>query len=157
MCLLCPNKNEFDKCWKVKKHLVEQHVFCARFCFMCHTCDKTLVRRQSHLKCPNIKPRDLIPIHRQTSTHGEEAVHMLREYKDKQMPHKWEEHLKRVPLLSTRISQLSNTPPVKHTKDLAPATLKQSSLPEKSSDRNQPWTAWGGVPSRPRPWPEHFV
>ena len=99
---------------------------------MCHTCDKTLVRRQSHLTCPNIKPRDLIPMHRQTGTHREEAGHMLREYNNKQMPCKWEEHLKRVLLLSTRISRLSNTPPVMHTKDLAPATLKQSSLPEKS-------------------------
>ena len=99
---------------------------------MCHTCDKALVRRQSHLKCPNIKPKDLIPMHRQTGTHGEEAAHMLREYNNKQMPHKWEERLKMVPLLSTWISQLSNTPPVKNTKDLAPATLKQPSLPEKS-------------------------
>ena len=133
MCLLCPNKNEFDKRWKVRKHLEEQHIFCVGFCFMCHTCDKTLVRRQSHLKSPNIKPRDLIPMHRQTRTHGEEAAHIVREYTDKQMPHKWEEYFKMVPLLFTWLSQLSNTPPVKHTKDLAPATLKQPSLPEKST------------------------
>ena len=132
MCLLCPNKKEFDKCWKVKKHLEEQH---SGFCFMCPTCDKTLVRRQSHLECPNVKPRELIPMHRQTGTHGEEAARMLREYKEKQMPNQWEERLKRAPLLSTPVSPLPKTPPVKHPKDLAPSSLKRPSITIKSKPK----------------------
>ena len=132
MCLLCPNKKEFDKCWKVRKHLEEQH---SGFCYMCPTCDKTLVRRQSHLECPNVKPRDLIPMHRQTGTHGEEAARMLREYKEKQMPNQWEERLKRTPLLPTPVSPLPKTPPVKHPKDLAPASLKRPSITIKSKPK----------------------
>ena len=132
MCLLCPNKKEFDKCWKVRKHLEEQH---SGFCYMCPTCDKTLIRRQSHVECPNVKPRDLIPMHRQTGTHGEEAARMLREYKEKQMPNQWEERLKRTPLLPTPMSPLPKTPPVKHPKDLAPASLKRPSITIKSKPK----------------------
>ena len=132
MCLLCPNKKEFDKCWKVRKHLEDQH---SGFCYMCPTCDKTLVRRQSHLECPNVKPRDLIPMHRQTGTHGEEAARMLREYKEKQMPNQWEERLKRTPLLPTPVSPLPKTPPVKHPKDLAPASLNRPSITIKSKPK----------------------
>ena len=128
MCLECPNKKEFDKCWKDKKHLEEQHY---GFCLMYPTYD----RRQSHLECPNIKPRDLIPMHRQTSTHGEEAVSIMREYREKQIPHLWEERLKRAPLLPTAIRPLSNTPPVKHPNYFAQAALTQPSVPEKSKSK----------------------
>ena len=60
---------------------------------------------------------------------------MLREYKEKQMPNQWEERLKRAPLLPTPGSPLPKTPPVKHPKDLAPASLKRPSITIKSKPK----------------------
>ena len=51
------------------------------------------------------------------------------------MPNQWEERLKRAPLLPTPVSPLPKTPPVKHPKDLAPASLKRPSITIKSKPK----------------------